>query len=225
MNRYVVIVAGGEGKRMQSGLPKQFIPIGDKPILMHTMTAFSEAFRDIQMVVVLPEKHIRLWKDLCTEFACSLRHSIAVGGDTRFQSVRNGLKLISGDGIIGVHDGVRPFAGRQTIHTAYQTAAEHGAAIPVVLLNDSLRHVSNGEAKPVNRSDFRLVQTPQCFRADVIKEAYLQKEQPHFTDDATVVEAAGHRIVLTEGNYENIKITRSADLAYAEVLTKRRFML
>jgi 2-C-methyl-D-erythritol 4-phosphate cytidylyltransferase len=225
MERYVIIVAGGMGKRMLSGLPKQFIPIADKPVLMHTMGAFYAAFPDIHVVVVLPSEHIRLWKDLCTEFACTIRHSIAAGGKTRFHSVASGLKLTGNEGVIGIHDGVRPFVSRQTIHDAYRAAEEHGAAVPVIALNDSLRHVSNGATHPVDRNAYRLVQTPQCFRSDVIRDAYKLGYRAGFTDDASVVEAAGFPVALTEGNFENIKITRTVDLAFAEVLSKKRFVI
>ncbi len=225
MERYVIIVAGGSGKRMQSGIPKQFIPVGEKPVLMHTINAFRAAFNDIHIVVVLPERYIKLWKDLCTEFSFTISHSVTAGGRTRFHSVQNGLKLIKGDGIIGVHDGVRPFVSRQTIHLAYQAASEYGAAVPVTELNDSLRVINNGSTTPADRSMYRLVQTPQCFSAGILREAYNAGFKQEFTDDASVVEASGVSVTLTPGNFENIKITRSVDLAFAEVMTKKRFII
>jgi 2-C-methyl-D-erythritol 4-phosphate cytidylyltransferase len=225
MERYVIIVAGGSGERMQHGIPKQFIPVGGKPVLMHTMAAFRTALPDIHMVVVLPEKHIKLWKDLCTEFSCTISHTITAGGKTRFYSVRQGLRMIRPGTIVGIHDGVRPFVSRQTILTAFETAEKTGTAVPVVELNDSLRMLSNGTTHPADRAHFRLVQTPQVFKADLLLEAYKANYRKGFTDDASVVEAAGHTITLTEGNFENIKITRSVDLAFAEVLTKKRFVI
>ncbi len=225
MERYVIIVAGGTGVRMQSGIPKQFIPVADKPVLMHTMLAFKAAFEDIHIILVLPEKYIKLWKDLCVEFSCTISHTITSGGPTRFHSVRQGLKLVKGDGIIGIHDGVRPFASQQTIRTAYQTAEERGTAVPVIELNDAIRMVTVDNAAPVDRNIYRIVQTPQCFRADIIRNAYKTNYKPEFTDDAVVVEASGITVELTQGNYENIKITRSVDLAFAEVLTKKRFVI
>lgn len=210
---------------MKSGIPKQFIPVGDKPVLMHTISTFRSAYNDIHIVVVLPERYIKLWKDMCTEFSFNISHSIIAGGKTRFHSVQKGLKLIKGDCIIGVHDGVRPFVSMQTIKLAYDAACDHGAAIPVIELNDSLRMISNGSTVPANRSLFRIVQTPQCFRSHILQEAYKTGYKPEFTDDAAVVEAAGFPVSLTSGNFENIKITRSIDLAYAEVLTKKRFII
>jgi 2-C-methyl-D-erythritol 4-phosphate cytidylyltransferase len=225
MERFVIIVAGGSGKRMGGGLPKQFIPIGEKPVLMHTMANFEAVYPDIRIIVVLPEKHIKLWKDLCTEFAFNTKQTITKGGETRFDSVSNGLKLVTGDGIVGVHDGVRPFPSRKTIREAYEKAAIHGSAIPVLQLNDSVRRIIKDKSIPVDRSEYRIVQTPQCFRSEILREAYKQKENSTFTDDAAVVEAAGFPVTLTEGNFENIKITHAVDLAFAEVLTKKRFFI
>jgi 2-C-methyl-D-erythritol 4-phosphate cytidylyltransferase len=225
MERYVIIVAGGSGTRMESGIPKQFIPIGEKPVLMHTMAAFKAVYEDIHIITVLPEKYIRLWKDLCVEFSFNISHTITAGGKTRFDSVYQGLKHVTSDSIVAVHDGVRPFVGQQTIITAFETARESGAAVPVVELSDSLRLLHNGTTLPADRSLYRLVQTPQCFRAEILKKAYDFPFRPEFTDDATVVEAAGFPVVITPGNFENIKITRTIDLAFAEVLTKKRFII
>lgn len=225
MKRYVIIVAGGDGIRMQTGIPKQFIPIADKPILMHTILAFKLVYSDIHVITVLPEKFISLWKDLCLEFSFNIPHTIARGGKTRFHSVQKGLKQIKEDGIIGVHDGVRPFVSEQTIITAFETAEKTGAAIPVIGLSDSLRMIHDETSIPADRNLYRLIQTPQVFKAEVLREAYKQSYSKQFTDDASVVEASGYPITLTEGNYGNIKITRSVDLAFAEVLTKKRFVI
>lgn len=225
MEKYVIIVAAGSGVRMQGGIPKQFIPIAEKPVLMHTMAAFRKAFEDIHIIAVLPDKHIKLWKEMCVEFKCNINHAIVAGGKTRFHSVQNGLKHVQSDGIIGVHDGVRPFVSQHTLITAYNAAMEKGAAIPAIELNDSIRLLSNGQTLPVDRDQYRLIQTPQCFKAEILKDAYKTTYKRGFTDDASVVEAAGYQIELTPGNFENIKITRTVDLALAEVLLKKRFII
>lgn len=225
MDKYVIVVAGGSGKRMQQELPKQFIPIAGKPVLMHTIQAFKTAFDDIKIITVIPEKHIKLWKELCVEFSFSISHTIATGGETRFNSVQNGLKHVTTDSIVGVHDGVRPFVSKETIQRVFIAAQKYGTAIPVVELNDSIRKISNGLTEPANRNHYRLVQTPQCFRSDIIKNSYNTNYRPEFTDDASVVEAYGIQIKTTQGNFENIKITRSIDLAIAEVLTHKRYII
>jgi 2-C-methyl-D-erythritol 4-phosphate cytidylyltransferase len=224
-NKFVIIVAGGSGSRMKSGLPKQFIPIGDKPILMHTIQRFVSCFEDITIIVVLPKKYIPFWKDLCVEFFFNIKHTITAGGKTRFESVKNGLQLITGDGIVAVHDGVRPFVTEKTIKQVFEAAAKHGAAIPVISIKDSIRQVNSLHHKSLNRDDYRLVQTPQCFSSAIIHNAYKHNSSNYFTDDATVVEASGIPIMLTEGNYENIKITNTFDLAVAELLTKKRYLI
>jgi 2-C-methyl-D-erythritol 4-phosphate cytidylyltransferase len=225
MERYVVIVAGGRGNRMKTGLPKQFIPVAEKPVLMHTMEAFKSACEDVRMVVVLPKKFISLWKDMCVEFSFHISHTIAPGGQTRFHSVQQGLRHVPEECLVAVHDGVRPFVSKQTILDAFQTAEEKGTAVPVVELNDSIRMVHSETSRILDRSEYRLVQTPQCFKASILKKSYQQHYQPEFTDDASVVEAAGYPIHLTSGNFENIKITRTIDLAFAEVLSKKRFVI
>lgn len=224
-NKFVIIVAGGSGSRMKSRLPKQFIPIGDKPMLMHTIQRFISCFEDITIIVVLPKKYIPLWKDLCVEFSFNIKHTITSGGKTRFESVKNGLQLISGDGIVAVHDGVRPFVAEKTIKQVFEAAVKHGAAIPVITLKDSIRQVNSSHHKSLNRDEYRLVQTPQCFSSDIIINAYKHNSFNQFTDDASVVEASGVPVILTEGNYENIKITNTFDLAVAELLTKKRYLI
>lgn len=226
LKKYVIIVAGGSGSRMKSSLPKQFIPVGEKPILMHTIEVFRNCIEDIGIILVLPEKYTKLWKELCTEFQFPVSHQITNGGSTRFESVSNGLKLVqNNNSIVGVHDGVRPFVSESTINNTFAAAEEHGTAIPVVELNDSIRKLTENDSIVQDRAEFRLVQTPQCFKYSILKKAYEQEYQDTFTDDASVVEAAGHKIELIEGNFENIKITRSFDLAIAELLSKKRFII
>ena len=218
---YAIIVAGGKGLRMGGELPKQFIPVGGLPILMRTMRAFNEADRDMHIILVLPVAQQEYWRDLCEQYRFDIPHRIADGGETRFHSVKNGLSLIPDDaeGVVGVHDGVRPFVAAEVIRNCYQTALEQGTAVPVIPVVETTRQLlPEGDSQTVDRNLYRLVQTPQVFRISLLKEAFRQPSQPQFTDDASVVEELGHRIVLTEGNRENIKITTPSDLSYAEYL-------
>jgi len=218
---WVIIVAGGSGSRMQSGVFKQFLELCGKPILMHTIEAFVDAFAEIKVIVVLPASQVAFWQELCHRHSFTLPHRIAEGGNTRFQSVKNGLSLISGDGLVAVHDGVRPLVSRQTITACFGDAANYGCAVPVVPVVDSVREVSGKSGSALDRSVLRLVQTPQVFDISLLKKAYGQEYSPAFTDDASVFEQAGHIIRLTEGNAENIKITTPNDLVVAEALMKR----
>lgn len=210
----VIIVAGGKGLRMGADIPKQFLPIDGKPILMHTIERFHTYDPTMQIVVVLPAAQIDYWRTLCRQHAFTTPYDIAEGGETRFHSVGNGLQLVTPDRrLIGVHDGVRPHVSADVIARCYQTAAHNGAAIPVVDVFETLRHVHpDGSSTTVPRSDYRLVQTPQVFDAQLLRRAYGQPFSPQFTDDASVVEALGHTITLVEGNRENIKITTPNDL-------------
>lgn len=214
---YAIIVAGGKGLRMGGPLPKQFIAVGGRPILMHTIDRFREALPGVSIVLVLPAAQQDYWHSLCTQYGFGADCLVADGGETRFHSVRNGLALIPDEphGIVGVHDGVRPFPSVQTIRNCYDTARHTGAAIPVTPVIETLRHVS-GHTVP--RADYRLVQTPQAFGLQLLKRSYGQPYCDAFTDDASVVEAAGHSVTLVEGNRENIKITTPFDLAIAETL-------
>lgn len=218
----VIIVAGGAGSRMHSLVPKQFLPLAGKPVLMHTLEAFHAFRSDLQIVLVLPAGQISYWQDLCNsrpDFA--VPHSIVAGGETRFHSVRNGLSAATGT-LTAVHDGVRPLVTRETLERCFRAAAEYGAAIPVIEPVDSMRRLATSGSRAVDRSAYRLVQTPQVFRTSLLKEAYLQEYSPRFTDDASVVEALGHAIHLVEGNRENLKITTPSDMAVAEVLLAHR---
>jgi 2-C-methyl-D-erythritol 4-phosphate cytidylyltransferase len=216
MIRYAIIVAGGSGSRMQLQVPKQFVPIGGKPVLMHTMERFYRLDPTMGLVVVLPAGQVTEWEKLCREYGFALPHQVAIGGSSRFSSVRNGLALITGEGLVAVHDGVRPFVSGAIIQKAFEEAAEHGNAVVAVPLKDSIRRLSGNASMAEDRSQFRLVQTPQCFRLDLLRQAYTQPEDPAFTDDASVVERLGIAIRLVEGSYENIKITTPEDLLWAE---------
>lgn len=220
MKNNVIIVAGGKGLRMGSDLPKQFIPIGGKPVLMHTIKAFYDFDNNIQIVLVLPVSHQDYWKELCKEYNFSIQHTIANGGETRFHSVKSGLSLIS-EGIVGVQDGVRPFASTAMIRKCYEAAAQHQAVIPVIDSTDSLREmIDNDKSKIIDRSKIRLVQTPQVFHRDVLVEAYQSDYKETFTDDASVAEAIGVNIHLVKGEVTNIKITTPLDLKIGELIIK-----
>ena len=250
---YVIIVAGGKGLRMGSDIPKQFLPIGGKPVLMRTIERFREYSATLQIILVLPEAQQAYWRELCQQYNFPLPAStplpceetlpastplpskggvrggsylLANGGATRFHSVQNGLALIPDDvqGVVGVHDGVRPFPSIDVIHHCYETARETGAVIPVIPVVETLRHItltsnlSPLTSKTVPRGDYRLVQTPQTFDIQLLKAANRQLYNDGFTDDASVVEAFGHAITLVDGNRENIKITTPYDLKVAEIL-------
>jgi len=221
VKEFVIIVAGGSGRRMGSSVPKQFIPINGVPILMHTMKAFAAYSAQLELVLVLPEHHLLTWKNLVKEHNFTLSHKIALGGPNRFDSVRNGLNMLPSTGVVGIHDGVRPLVSKETIDTAYQTAREKGNAIPVVPMEESLREIIEEGSKAVPRDYFRKVQTPQCFRVETIKAAYAQPYRKEFTDDASVVEANGEKIFLVDGNRENLKITTPMDLSLAQTLLAR----
>lgn len=223
MKRYVIIVAGGKGMRMGGDVPKQFRPIGGKPVLMRTIEAFRRVYDDIQVILVLPHDQQAYWARLCQEYDFGIPFLTADGGDSRFHSVRNGLSLVpdEAEGLVGVHDGVRPFVSEDTIRRCYEAAWEQGAAIPVVPVVETVRQIlPEGDSFTVDRDQFRLVQTPQVFTVGVLKKAYLQPYQREFTDDASVVEEMGHTIVLVEGNRGNIKLTTPDDLKLAEVLCR-----
>lgn len=259
--KYVVIVAGGKGLRMGGDLPKQFLPMAGKPVLMHTLETFHRWDASAVLILVLPEDHQPYWAMLCREIGCRVPHEIVSGGDTRFHSVRNGLERVAalqgfasegeeerGDEeipepgrerpedteqacqsegkrqepfYVAVHDGVRPFVSPGVIHACFHEARQRGAAIPVVPMIDSLRKTEGEESRPVDRSRYFAVQTPQVFEGGLLLRAYTQPYSPLFTDDASVVEAAGGKIRLVEGNRENIKLTTPFDRMVAEALFRR----
>lgn len=226
MERFAILVAGGQGLRMGGDVPKQFLLLGGRPVLMHTIDRFREVFPDMHIIVVLPQGQHDYWHDLCRRHHLEGGFLTAPGGDTRFHSVLNGLNAIPADvseGLVGVHDGVRPFVSRDTLRRCYEEAARSGTAVPVVPVVETLRHVSpDGESMTVPRGDYRLVQTPQVFSLALLRRAYRQPYAPHFTDDASVVEALGERITLVEGNRENIKLTTPADLLLAKGIMEAR---
>jgi 2-C-methyl-D-erythritol 4-phosphate cytidylyltransferase len=218
MSRSVIIVAGGNGTRMKSSVPKQFLILKKKPLLFYTLKAFYDFDPLINIILVLPEKSIDLWKTLCTKHEINISHNIVHGGETRFQSVKNGLKSIPEQGIVAIHDGVRPFVSEQTIKNCFDGAKRNGNAIPVIGLIDSIRESINEKSISRNREKFSLVQTPQTFTASIIKKAYQQEYSAAFTDDASVLETTGSEIFLVEGNRENIKITTRFDFLVAKAL-------
>lgn len=218
MEKYVLIVAGGQGNRMNSEIPKQFIPVAEKPILMHTINTFIHHDPSFHVVLVLPPHHIKLWKAMCKSFNFGVDHSVAKGGQERFYSVKNGLKLIPNDSLVLIHDGVRPLVSDETIAAVIFKATSNGNAIPCVGISDSMRKVNGENSKIVDRAEYKSIQTPQGFHSNLIKDAYNRKYRQSFTDDASVLESAGHKINLVEGNYANIKITRPVDIKVAEAL-------
>jgi len=216
VKRAVIIVAGGQGLRMGHTLPKQFIPLNGKPVLMHTLELFYQWDATAVLVVTLPEAHCSYWEMLCKELNCCVPHQIATGGETRFHSVRNSLPYTAGCDLVGVHDGVRPFTTIAVIEDCFTKAERYGAVIPVVPVTESIRQQCGTATQAVDRKNYCIVQTPQVFRRDWLKDAYKQPFNPSFTDDATVVEATGKTIYTVDGNRENIKITTPLDLAMAE---------
>ena len=220
--RYAIIVAGGSGKRFGSEVPKQFLPLDGKAVLMRTIEKFDQAGAAI--VVVLPAEHQQMWIDMCKDSNFPVTHTIATGGKTRFESVKNGIAAIddlNDSDLVAVHDGVRPLASVELINRCYDTAQQSGSAIPVVSPSDSIRQVfDDGSSKQLLRSSLRAVQTPQTFKAELLKGAYDVDESPLFTDDASVVESAGHQVTLVEGEMTNIKITTPIDMYLADKLTR-----
>lgn len=220
---YVIIVAGGKGLRMGGDIPKQFLPVNGKPVLMRTIERFRDYSPDLGIILVLPRAQQEYWRELCREHGFQAPYNIADGGGTRFHSVRNGLRLIpdAERGVVGVHDGVRPFVSTEVIDRCYEAARRSGAAIPVTPVVETLRYVGGSEAgRNVARSDYRLVQTPQTFDIQLLKRAYAQEYSEAFTDDASVVEAVGVSVEMVEGNRENIKITTPFDMTVAEALAE-----
>ncbi len=216
MKRSVVIVAGGTGSRMKSETPKQFLELASSPVLIHTIRRFYDVDPTMNIVVVLPFEHIETWNLLCTKHRFSIAHQVVTGGETRFFSVKNGLDCALPADLIAIHDGVRPLVTSTLIASSFDAAAKHGSAIPVIPPSESLRKIENDGSRPVDRSKHGLVQTPQTFNAKLITEAYQQDYQAHFTDDATVFEAAGHPVHLIDGEPQNIKLTTPFDLFMAE---------
>lgn len=214
----VIIVAGGKGLRMGGELPKQFIEIGGKPILMHTIDAFFRFDSWIRIILVLPESHREYWQELCQKYNYDVPHVVTTGGETRFHSVKNGLMMVD-DGLVAVHDGARPFASEELIGRCFLAARDNAAAIPVVDATDSLRQIQeDGKSKIIDRSKIKQVQTPQVFSVVLLKKAYEQEFSNIFTDDASVVETLGQEIKLVQGEITNIKVTTPIDLKIGELI-------
>jgi 2-C-methyl-D-erythritol 4-phosphate cytidylyltransferase len=215
VDRSFIVVAGGSGTRMNASVPKQFLLLGNKPVLMHTLQALHKAAPDAPIVLVLPAHQREYWSVLCTEYHFSIPHQVVIGGETRFHSVKNGLAFSSGD-FVAVHDGVRPLVSKETINRVFEAAYQNGAAVPAIAPNDSVRIINGMESKAVERSNVALVQTPQCFKLSLIKKAFEQEYRKEFTDCASVLEAEGIAVSTVNGNEENIKITRQQDLILAD---------
>ena len=218
MKKHIIIVAGGKGLRMGGEIPKQFLPIGGKPVLMRTIEAFHLYDNTIHVVLVLPVSQQTYWRELCKKYSFELPHEVADGGETRFHSVMNGLALVEGEGLVGVHDGVRPFVSQEVITRCYAEAVTKKAVIPVIGVVETVRRLEGTDSVTVPRDQYKLVQTPQVFDVALLQRAYQQKYTEMFTDDASVVEALGEKVFLVEGNRENIKLTTPFDLKLAEML-------
>lgn len=218
---YAIIVAGGKGTRMGSDIPKQFLPVNGQPVLMQTIKRFKECGDGLEIILVLPKEQHEYWYELCKKHRFTSAYTVAEGGETRFHSVRSGLAMIPDDaeGIVGVHDGVRPFPSVEVIRNCYETARTAKAVVPVIPVVETLIHIDGqGNSETVPRDSYRLVQTPQAFDIQLLKRAYKQPYQDSFTDDASVVDSIGQEITLIDGNRENIKITTPFDLRMARIL-------
>ena len=218
---YIIIVAGGKGQRMGSSVPKQFLLLCGKPVLMHTIEAFHSYSTSLEIILVLPEEQQTHWKELCEEYGFTTPHTVVSGGSTRFESSRNGISAIpdDADGVVGIHDGVRPLVSAAVIDRCYESARENYAAIPVMPLTDTLRFVGeSGCGRNVLRSDYVIVQTPQVFDIALAKRAFSLPYKESFTDDASVVEDLGCQVSVVEGSRENIKLTTPFDMKVAEAI-------
>ena len=215
---YVIITAGGFGKRMKSELPKQFLDLSGKPLLMHTINRFYNFNNNLNIILSLPEAYITFWKDLCEKHQFTIKHKVVSGGNTRFHSIKNALGEVSGNGLVAVHDGVRPLVSSETIKKTFDEALKHGNAVSSLDIVFSIRKNESHETVAVNRDLYKEIQTPQTFKISILKKAYEQNYEDCFTDDASVVEKLGETIFLTEGNRENMKITTPADIKIVEAL-------
>ena len=220
---YIIIVAGGKGLRMGGDLPKQFMPLHGKPVLMHTIERFRAYSDELKIILVLPHEQQDYWRQICQKHNFTVEHTVVDGGQTRFHSSQNGVAAVPDDatGVIGIHDGVRPFVSEETIARCFEAARQFGAALPVLPVTDTLRRVTDDGGYNVQRNDYRTVQTPQTFDAQLLKQAFKQPYSDNFTDDASVVEALGHKVTMVDGNRENIKLTTPIDLVVAEALIKK----
>ncbi len=222
MKEYVIIVAGGKGTRLKSAVPKQFLLLAGKSILLHTIEAFYRYSATITVILVLPETDFEKWNSIVRDFQFTRPVILQQGGDSRFQSVKRGLEKIEGDGLVAIHDGVRPLVSEAMISDSFRLAAKNKNAVAAVSLKESIRMKEGDVTKAMDRSQFNLIQTPQTFDVQLIKEAYQTNEDPSLTDDASVAERNGQTIFLFEGSYSNIKITTAEDLIVAEALMKQK---
>ncbi len=222
MNRFVIIVAGGQGLRMNTEIPKQFLDLQGKPILMHTIEAFAHYDPTMKILVVLPQEHLDTWSNLCEKNHFTTPHQMVLGGDTRFESVSHGLLMIQGEGVVAVHDGVRPLVSTALIGKCFETAEKMGSAIPVCNMVESVRQRVGNGTKSVDRNEFVTVQTPQVFNSIILKMAYKQAQPANYTDDASLFEKFGIALTMVEGDRNNIKITEFLDMKLAELLLVSR---
>jgi 2-C-methyl-D-erythritol 4-phosphate cytidylyltransferase len=218
MNLYALIVAGGSGSRMGTNIPKQFLELAGKPVLMRTIERFWSFDVSTKIIIILPEDQLTYWEELQKKYSFSIPNTVVKGGPARFFSVKNGLDKVEDNGFVAIHDGVRPLVSTDTIKRCFIAAEKFGNAVPVISPADSVRMITGQGNIPVNRQYLRIIQTPQVFDSKLIKRAYLQDYNPDFTDDATLLEKTGETIHLVEGNRENLKITNPGDLAVAEAL-------
>ncbi|HQV38357.1 MAG TPA: 2-C-methyl-D-erythritol 4-phosphate cytidylyltransferase [Flavobacteriales bacterium] len=218
MERSTIIVAGGSGKRMASPVPKQFMLVKGKPVLCHVISAFHLYDPAMQIIVVLPKEQIDSWRVLCIGHGFTIDHTVVAGGEERFHSVREGLKEVAHDGLVAVHDGVRPLVSLGLIERCFAAAELHDAAIPVVPVSSSMRELTDEGSRALDRSRLRIVQTPQCFQVELLRKAFKLPYDPAFTDEATLVERMGNLVRLVEGDERNIKVTTPDDLVIAAAL-------
>lgn len=218
---YAIIVAGGKGSRMGADQPKQFMELGGQPIVLHTIKAFYQYSSDTRLILVLPQDHIAQWESVAKKYDLNISIKVCAGGDSRTKSVRKGLALINSDGLVAIHDAVRPLVDAAIIGASYLSAREKGSGVVAVALKDSLRQVQEEQSQALDRAHFRLVQTPQTFPVASIKKAYETFPNENFSDDASVFEKAGHKIHLVNGSYRNFKITTREDLVLAQALLKK----
>lgn len=222
LKKYALIVAGGSGTRMQAVVPKQFLLLNGKPVLMHTIEAFYYAETKPDIIIAMHPNFHTYWEELCISHQFELPHQLIDGGETRFQSVKNGLGLVEDDALVAVHDAVRPLTGSAVIDQSFIYAEQYGTAIAAVKSRDSVRRLTGGVSTSLLRDEIYLVQTPQTFHAKLLKNAYQQPYEDNFTDDASVVENAGITVKLIEGSHQNIKITFPEDIVIAELLLKQK---
>lgn len=220
MKKYAIIVAGGTGTRMKGDVPKQFMPLSGKPVILYSVEAFHAYDPTLEIILVIHSEYLTLWEQLVRNFKVSIPHQVVAGGETRFDSVKNGLGLVNHDGLIAVHDAARPIINKGFLESLFSAALTYGSAIPVLPVSDTIRVLDGNTSHQYDRTFLRAVQTPQIFKVSELQRAYTQSYQPTFTDDGSVMESAGFLLHLTEGRTDNIKITHPQDIAVAEVLIK-----